>query len=47
MAERFEERTGNLVKILGLENGKVHGQGALEVAFAGTTVACAAVPNGR
>ena len=38
MAERFEERTDDLVEILGLENGKVHPQGALEVAFAPETL---------
>jgi betaine-aldehyde dehydrogenase len=37
MAERFEERAHELVEILGLENGKVHDQGALEVAFAPET----------
>ena len=38
MAERFEQRTDDLVEILGLENGKVHEQGALEVAFAPETL---------
>jgi betaine-aldehyde dehydrogenase len=38
MAERFEDRTDDLVEILGLENGKVHDQGALEVAFAPETL---------
>ena len=38
MAERFEERAADLVEILGLENGKVHSQGALEVAFAPETL---------
>lgn len=38
MAERFEERFDDLVAILGLENGKVHPQGALEVAFAPETL---------
>jgi betaine-aldehyde dehydrogenase len=38
MAERFEERTDDLVEILGLENGKTHDQGALEVAFAPETL---------
>ncbi|MBV9310385.1 MAG: aldehyde dehydrogenase family protein [Solirubrobacterales bacterium] len=38
MAERFERRADDLVEILGLENGKVHDQGALEVAFAPETL---------
>jgi betaine-aldehyde dehydrogenase len=38
MAERFEQRAGDLVEILGLENGKVHAQGSLEVAFAPETL---------
>jgi betaine-aldehyde dehydrogenase len=38
MAERFEERTDDLVEILGLENGKTRDQGALEVAFAPETL---------
>jgi acyl-CoA reductase-like NAD-dependent aldehyde dehydrogenase len=38
MAERFERHTDDLVEILGLENGKVHDQGALEVAFAPETL---------
>ena len=38
MADRFEERADDLVQILGLENGKVHAQGALEVAFAPETL---------
>jgi acyl-CoA reductase-like NAD-dependent aldehyde dehydrogenase len=38
MAERFEQHTEDLVEILGLENGKVHDQGALEVAFAPETL---------
>jgi betaine-aldehyde dehydrogenase len=37
MAERFEERADELIEILGLENGKVRDQGALEVAFAPET----------
>ena len=38
MAERFEERTDDLVEILGLENGKVQAHGAIEVAFAPETL---------
>ena len=38
MADRFEERTGDLVELLGQENGKVHDQGRLEVAFAPETL---------
>jgi betaine-aldehyde dehydrogenase len=38
MADRFEERTGDLVELLGLENGKTHDQGRLEVAFAPETL---------
>jgi betaine-aldehyde dehydrogenase len=38
MADRFAERADDLVQILGLENGKVHAQGALEVAFAPETL---------
>jgi betaine-aldehyde dehydrogenase len=38
MADRFEQRTDNLVEILGLENGKTHDQGRLEVAFAPETL---------
>jgi betaine-aldehyde dehydrogenase len=38
MAERFEERADDLVEILGLENGKTHDQGRLEVAFAPETL---------
>jgi betaine-aldehyde dehydrogenase len=38
MAQRFEQRADDLVKILGLENGKVHTQGALEVAFVPETL---------
>jgi betaine-aldehyde dehydrogenase len=38
MADRFEERTDDLVELLGLENGKTHDQGRLEVAFAPETL---------
>ena len=38
MADRFEERTEDLVELLGLENGKTHNQGRLEVAFAPETL---------
>jgi betaine-aldehyde dehydrogenase len=38
MAERFEERFDDLVEILGLENGKVHEHGRVEVAFAPETL---------
>ena len=38
MAERFDERADDLVEILGLENGKVHDQGAFEVDFAPETL---------
>jgi betaine-aldehyde dehydrogenase len=38
MADRFEERTDDLVQLLGLENGKTHDQGRLEVAFAPETL---------
>lgn len=38
MADRFAARADDLVEVLGLENGKVHAQGALEVAFAPETL---------
>jgi betaine-aldehyde dehydrogenase len=38
MADPFEERADELVELLGLENGKTHDQGALEVAFAPETL---------
>jgi betaine-aldehyde dehydrogenase len=38
MADRFEERADDLVALLGLENGKTHDQGRLEVAFAPETL---------
>ena len=38
MADRFEQRTDDLVELLGAENGKTHGQGRLEVAFAPETL---------
>jgi acyl-CoA reductase-like NAD-dependent aldehyde dehydrogenase len=38
MADRFEERADDLVEVLGLENGKTHDQGRLEVAFAPDTL---------
>lgn len=38
MADRFEERADDLVQLLGLENGKTHDQGRLEVAFAPETL---------
>ncbi len=38
MADRFAARADDLVEILGRENGKVHAQGALEVAFAPETL---------
>jgi betaine-aldehyde dehydrogenase len=38
MADRFEDRTDDLVELLGLENGKTHDQGRLEVAFAPETL---------
>jgi betaine-aldehyde dehydrogenase len=38
MADRFEERAGELVELLGRENGKTHDQGRLEVAFAPETL---------
>ena len=38
MADRFEERTEDLVELLGRENGKTHDQGRLEVAFAPETL---------
>jgi betaine-aldehyde dehydrogenase len=38
MADRFEKRTDDLVELLGLENGKTHDQGRLEVAFAPETL---------
>jgi betaine-aldehyde dehydrogenase len=38
MADRFEERTDDLVELLGQENGKTHDQGRLEVAFAPETL---------
>jgi betaine-aldehyde dehydrogenase len=38
MADRFEERTDELVELLGRENGKTHDQGRLEVAFAPETL---------
>jgi betaine-aldehyde dehydrogenase len=38
MADRFEERAGDLVELLGRENGKTHDQGRLEVAFAPETL---------
>jgi betaine-aldehyde dehydrogenase len=38
MADRFEERTDDLVELLGLENGKTRDQGRLEVAFAPETL---------
>ena len=37
MADRFEERADELVELLGLENGKVHAHGRVEVAFAPET----------
>jgi betaine-aldehyde dehydrogenase len=44
MADRFEERADDLVELLGLENGKTHGQGRMEVAFAPETLRfCAAL----
>jgi betaine-aldehyde dehydrogenase len=38
MADRFEQRADDLVERLGLENGKTHDQGRLEVAFAPETL---------
>jgi acyl-CoA reductase-like NAD-dependent aldehyde dehydrogenase len=38
MADRFEERADELVELLGLENGKTHDQGRMEVAFAPETL---------
>jgi betaine-aldehyde dehydrogenase len=38
MADRFEERADELVELLGLENGKTHPQGTLEVNFAPETL---------
>jgi betaine-aldehyde dehydrogenase len=38
MADRFEQRADDLVELLGLENGKTHDQGRLEVAFAPETL---------
>ena len=38
MADRFEERADDLVELLGLENGKTHDQGRMEVAFAPETL---------
>jgi len=38
MADRFEERADDLVELLGLENGKTHDQGRLELAFAPETL---------
>jgi betaine-aldehyde dehydrogenase len=38
MADRFEERAGDLVGLLGLENGKTHDQGRLEVSFVPETL---------
>jgi betaine-aldehyde dehydrogenase len=38
MADRFEAQSEELVESLGLENGKTHDQGALEVAFAPETL---------
>ncbi len=38
MADRFEQRAGDLVELLGAENGKTHDQGRLEVAFAPETL---------
>jgi betaine-aldehyde dehydrogenase len=38
MADRFDQRTDDLVSLLGLENGKTHDQGRLEVAFAPETL---------
>jgi betaine-aldehyde dehydrogenase len=38
MADRFEAHTDDLVELLGLENGKTHDQGRLEVAFAPETL---------
>ncbi len=38
MADRFEQRTDDLVELLGLENGKTHDQGRMEVAFAPETL---------
>ncbi|MCE7002042.1 aldehyde dehydrogenase family protein [Kibdelosporangium philippinense] len=38
MADRFEQRTDELVELLGRENGKTHDQGRLEVAFAPETL---------
>lgn len=38
MADRFEERADELVELLGVENGKVHGHGRVEVAFAPETL---------
>jgi betaine-aldehyde dehydrogenase len=38
MADRFEERTADLVELLGRENGKTHGQAGLEVSFAPETL---------
>ena len=38
MAERFEERTGDLVEILALENGKTKPQARLEADFAPETL---------
>jgi betaine-aldehyde dehydrogenase len=44
MADRFEQRADGLVELLGLENGKTHGQGRMEVAFAPETLRfCAAL----
>ncbi len=38
MADRFEARADDLVELLGLENGKTHDQGRLEVGFAPETL---------
>ena len=38
MADRFEDRIDDLVELLGMENGKTHDQGRLEVAFAPETL---------
>ena len=38
MADRFQQRTDHLVELLGLENGKTHDQGRMEVALAPETL---------
>jgi hypothetical protein len=44
MADRFEERAAERVQLLGLENGKAHAHGQVEVAVAPETLRLSASP---